>query len=108
SREYLASTLGPQDSSLGEGTFFSTFLFTHNTRVAFLCFAWGIVLGLPTLYLLIMNGMMLGAFLALFFSKGLGVEVVAWIGPHGVPEIGAIILCGGAGMAIGHSLLNPG
>jgi uncharacterized membrane protein SpoIIM required for sporulation len=108
SRDYLASTLGPQETSLGEGSVFSTFLFTHNTKVAFFCFAWGILLGIPTLYLLIMNGLMLGAFLALFFNKGLGVEVVSWLGPHGVPEIGAIILCGGAGLAIGHSVLNPG
>ncbi|MCB9934003.1 MAG: stage II sporulation protein M [Planctomycetes bacterium] len=108
SREYLAEGLGPQDSALDEGMFFSGYLFTHNTQVAFLCFAWGFLIGLPTIYLLAKNGLMLGAFLGLFFSKGLGVEAVAWLGPHGVPEIGAIILCGGAGMAIGHRLLNPG
>lgn len=108
SREFLAEGLGPQDTPLDVDLLFSGFLFTHNTQVAFLCFAWGFVLGLPTIYLLVKNGLMLGAFLGLFFSKGLGVEAVAWLGPHGVPEIGAIILCGGAGMAIGHRLLNPG
>ncbi|MCA8937117.1 MAG: stage II sporulation protein M [Planctomycetes bacterium] len=108
SREYLAQGLGPQETSGGMDVMFSTFLFTHNTQVAFLCFAWGFLLGLPTIYLLVKNGLMLGAFLGLFFSKGLGIEAVAWLAPHGVPEIGAIILCGGAGMAIGHRLLNPG
>jgi uncharacterized membrane protein SpoIIM required for sporulation len=108
SREALAHTLGPQQTSAGTDVLMWSFLFTHNTQIAFMCFAWGILLGVPTIYLLITNGLMLGAFLALFFSKGLGVEAVAWMGPHGVPEIGAIILCGGAGMAIGHRVLNPG
>jgi uncharacterized membrane protein SpoIIM required for sporulation len=108
SRDYLAKTLGPQETTADKDLAFSSMLFTHNTQVAFMCFAWGFLLGLPTMYLLIKTGLMLGSFLGLFFSKGLGPESIAWMFPHGVPEIGAIILCGGAGMAIGHRLLNPG
>lgn len=108
SREFLAQTLGPQDTDAGTDVVFSSMLFTNNTRVAFLCFAWGALLGVPTIYLLIKNGLMLGAFLAVFFRAGLEVETIAWLGPHGVPELGAIVLAGGAGMAIGHTLLNPG
>ena len=108
SREYLAEGLGPQDTSGDMDTFFASMLFTNNTRVAFMCFAWGFLAGLPTIYLLVKNSLMLGAFMGLYFSKGLGVEVMAWLWPHGVPEFGAIILCGGAGMAIGHRLINPG
>lgn len=108
SRETLASTLGAQETTPDVDALFSTFLFTHNTKVAFMCFAWGICLGLPTIYLLIRTGLMLGAFTALFVMNGLTVEFGAWILPHGVPEIGAIILAGGAGMAMGRRLLNPG
>lgn len=108
SREFLASTLQPQPTNALEDFAFSQMLFTHNTKVAFLCFAWGFVLGIPTMYLLIKNGLMLGAFVALFVRADLSVEVMAWLLPHGIPEIGAIILCGGAGMALGHRLLNPG
>lgn len=108
SREFLAETLGPQEGTLDSETLFSTMLFTNNTRVAFLAFAWGFLAGLPTIYLLVKNALMLGAFMGLYFSKGLGVEVIAWLWPHGVPEVGAIILCGGAGLAIGHRLVNPG
>jgi uncharacterized membrane protein SpoIIM required for sporulation len=108
STEFLASGLGGRESSMDEDTGFSGMLFTHNTRVAFMCFAWGIVLGLPTIYLLIKNGLMLGSFVALYVQRGLGVELGAWLLPHGVPEIGAIILCGGAGLALGHRVLNPG
>src|SRR5690606_30742091 len=108
STEYLASGLGGQDSSADEDAFFTSFLFTHNTRVAFMCFAWGLLLGLPTIYLLIKNGLMLGSFVALYVGRGLGVELGAWLLPHGLPEFGAILLCGGAGLALGHRVLNPG
>lgn len=108
SRAALEATLGPQETTGDHDAFFATFLFTNNARVAFLCFAWGICLGLPTIYLLITNGLMLGAFTALFVMKDLSVPYFAWILPHGVPELGAIVLAGGAGMALGHRLLNPG
>jgi len=108
SAESLASTLGAQDTSADMDVFFSQFLFTHNTRVSFLCFSLGVLLGLPTIYLLIKNGVMLGAFTALFVSKGLTIPYFAWILPHAVPEFGAIILCGGVGLMIGHRVINPG
>ena len=108
SREELASSLGAQETKISEEVFFSQMLFTHNTRVAFMVFAFGFLLGLPTIYILIRTGLMLGAFTAVFVQAGLTVEFLAWILPHGVPEIGAIILCGGAGLALGHRILNPG
>src|SRR5690606_15446047 len=40
SREYLAQGLGPQETTISTDVLFSTFLFTHNTKVAFMCFAW--------------------------------------------------------------------
>ncbi|MEE9311829.1 MAG: stage II sporulation protein M [Planctomycetota bacterium] len=108
SREFLAKGLGHQPYSLGTEVSFSMQLFTHNTKIAFFCFAWGALFGLPTIYLLIVNGLMLGAMSAVYVSKGLGLEWFAWILPHGVPEFGAIFLAGGAGLALGHKVFNPG
>lgn len=88
--------------------FFSTFLFTHNSAVGILIYGLGFVFGLPTLLLLLHNGMMLGAMSALFHQRGLAVEWWSWILPHGVPELTAIVLCGAAGLAIGHRLVFPG
>lgn len=107
SHETLAESLNKQ-SDVEEGMAFSMFLWQHNTRVAFLTFAGAILLGLPTVYMLLITGMMLGAMHWVFVDKALGVEFMAWILPHGVPEIGAIMLCGGAALAIGHRTLNPG
>ena len=108
SREMLRASLEGQMDDLSRGTYFSSFLFTHNTQVAFLCFALGLLLGLPTLYMLAQNGLMLGAFIAVYVRADLTVEVLAWLLPHGVPEFGAIFLCAGSGLLLAHRLLNPG
>lgn len=87
---------------------FATFLFTHNSKVGMLCFALGFAAGVPVVFLLFETGLMLGAMAALYDSRGLGAEFWAWILPHGVTEIGALCLCGAAGMVIGTSIVFPG
>lgn len=92
----------------GELSVFASFLFTHNSNVGMLCFALGFAAGVPVVFLLIYTGMELGAMTALYDSRGLGAELWAWILPHGVTEIGALCLCGAAGMVLGTSLVFPG
>ncbi|HEY0650739.1 stage II sporulation protein M [Phenylobacterium sp.] len=87
---------------------FATFLFTHNAQVALFSFALGFALCLPTAALMVMNGGMLGAFLALFASRGLGVEAGGWLMIHGTTELFAIILAGAAGFSIGWAVTFPG
>lgn len=87
---------------------FATFLFTHNAQVAIFAFALGIAFGLPTLILLAYNGCVLGAFVALFVSRGLGVEVGGWLMIHGVTELFAVVLAGAAGLKVGWAAIQPG
>jgi uncharacterized membrane protein SpoIIM required for sporulation len=87
---------------------FATFLFTHNAKVGMMCFALGFAAGVPVIFLLLETGLMLGAMAALYASRGLGPEFWAWILPHGVTEIGALCLCGAAGMVLGMSVVFPG
>jgi uncharacterized membrane protein SpoIIM required for sporulation len=87
---------------------FAASLFSNNARVGILAFATGFVAGLPTLLLLFYNGLVLGAFAALFHARGLGVELWAWLLPHGVTELLAVVLCGAAGFRLGHGLVFPG
>lgn len=54
------------------------------------------------------NGAMLGAFLALFASRGLGIELGGWLLIHGVTELFAVILAGAAGLRIGWAAAFPG
>lgn len=97
----------------GEGwadalTLFASFLFTHNARIGILCFALGFAAGAPVPYLLFANGLTLGAMAALYQTRGLGFEFWAWVLPHGVTELLAIVLCGAAGLALGACLIFPG
>jgi uncharacterized membrane protein SpoIIM required for sporulation len=87
---------------------FASFLFTHNAKVGMLCFALGFVAGVPVVFLLFSTGLMLGAMVALYESHGLGAEFWAWVLPHGVTEIGALCLCGAAGMVLGAAIVFPG
>jgi uncharacterized membrane protein SpoIIM required for sporulation len=87
---------------------FATFLFTHNAQVALMCFALGFAFGVPTAVLIAMNGAMLGAFLVLYFSHGIGWELVGWLSIHGVTEMFALILAGAAGFRIGWATAFPG
>lgn len=87
---------------------FASFLFTHNARIGLLAFALGFAAGVPSALLVFTNGLMLGAFLALYAQRGLLVPLLGWLLPHGVPELSAIVLCGGAGIHIGRAVLAPG
>lgn len=87
---------------------FATYLFTHNSQISILAFALGFALGIPTFFLIAQNGIMLGAFYAVFVSKGLGYGLTGWLMIHGTTELSAIILAGAAGLHIGRAVAFPG
>lgn len=87
---------------------FANSLFRHNAVVGILCFGLGFALGVPTLLLLIYNGLILGAFLALHAARGLTVDFIGWLSVHGVTEILAILLCAAAGLVVAEKILFPG
>jgi uncharacterized membrane protein SpoIIM required for sporulation len=58
--------------------------------------------------LMVANFAMLGAFLELYFSRGLGLQEVGWLGIHGTTELFAILLSGAAGFSIGWAVAFPG
>jgi uncharacterized membrane protein SpoIIM required for sporulation len=104
----LRATLFGKRGDASELSTFATYLFTHNASVALFAFALGFALCLPTALLLTATGCMLGAFVALFVTHGLGVEAGGWMMIHGVTEISAIILAGAAGFRIGTATAFPG
>lgn len=80
----------------------------NNIKVAFRAFAFGIFFGIGTLWVLFYNGVMVGAFEYMFFSKGLGWQSIMVIWIHGTMEITSIIISGCAGVVMGAGLLFPG
>ena len=87
---------------------FASFLFSNNAKIGMLCFALGFALGVPVVLLLVYNGLTIGAFLALYDSRGLLAEVGAWLLIHGVTELLAVVVCGGAGLVLAESIAFPG
>ena len=87
---------------------FANALFRHNATIGIMIFGLGIAGGVPTLLLLGYQGLILGAFLALHYNRGLLVDFIGWISIHGVTEIGSLILCGAGGLVIAEKVLFPG
>jgi uncharacterized membrane protein SpoIIM required for sporulation len=109
SPEQLVSHLrhGRDDSS-GIKFLFSSFLFQHNLTVALIALATGVLAAVPTVFLMIFNGMLLGVFAAIHHQAGITTEMWAWLLPHGITELGAIALCGGVGLMLGRAVVSPG
>ncbi|HNV69234.1 MAG TPA: stage II sporulation protein M [Candidatus Ozemobacteraceae bacterium] len=80
----------------------------HNMEVGFLAFATGLGFGIGTVYLLILNGMMIGGLAAIYHQAGLAKEFWALILPHGAVELPCIFIAGAGGLMLGYALLNPG
>jgi len=105
---FLRHTLYDDGGKQAPLALLATYLFSHNAQIAIMAFALGFAFCLPTAFLLAQNGLMLGAFFALFVSHGLGFELGGWIFIHGVTELFAIILGGAAGFRVGWRVAFPG
>ncbi len=103
----LRGALYDQSSMSAALATFAASLFTHNAKIGILAFALGVTI-IPTALLLFMNGLILGAFAALYDSRGLSWDLWGWLLPHGVTELFAVVLCGAAGLVVGQSWVFPG
>ena len=105
--EFLRSTLYDDGGRKGLSVL-ATFLFTHNAQIAVFAFALGFAFCVPTAFLIVTNGAMAGAFLALFSQHGLGFQLGGWMFIHGVTELFAVTLAGAAGFKLGWTVAFPG
>jgi uncharacterized membrane protein SpoIIM required for sporulation len=87
---------------------FAATVFTHNIVVAALCFAAGILFCVLTAYLLISNGANVGQAAGLFTAAGQSSKFYGLILPHGLLELTAVIIAGGAGLRMGWAVIDPG
>jgi len=100
----------------------SSGIMTNNMTVAFIAFAFGVVPCLGTLLwllkgsiflpdtvtLLFFNGMMLGVVGTACWLNGMSLQLWSFVAPHGVLELPAIFIAGGAGLKLAKGLLLPG
>ena len=107
-QEYVDEKFADYYSDKPSIVFFSQ-VTTNNILVSFNAFALGAVSGgLGAGFLLLINGAPLGVVSAWMISEGDVMMFLGYIIPHGALELSAIVIAGGAGMAVGWSAVAPG
>lgn len=95
------------DTPAGNRNLFASFVMTNNIRVAFLAFAGGIMFMVGTVFILVYNGVLIGAVAGLCHVNGVALALWSFVSPHGYIELTTIFIAGGAGMKLGYSLIAP-
>ncbi len=91
---------GPLGSSAG--------ITANNLFVALRTAIFGVIASIGTVFIMLYNGIMVGAFQYFFVEQGVFWESFLAIWIHGTLEISAIIIAGAAGLVAGAGLLFPG
>lgn len=92
----------------GQDAVMAGFYVNNNVGIALRCFALGILGGIGSAFYLVQNGLSIGLILGYVASQGAGDNIVTFVVGHGSLELGAIVLAGGAGLAMGWSIVAPG
>src|SRR5262249_55660579 len=79
-----------------------------NISVAFAAFAFGITAGIGTVWMMLLNGLMMGVVGVACWREGMSLPLWSFVAAHGVIELPAIFIAGGAGLGIARGLLFPG
>ncbi len=83
-------------------------ILANNIVVSLFAYCLGFLFGLGTLYILGLNGLMLGAVFAFTGEHGLAGDLFRFIVAHGCVELSVMCLSGAAGAAVGEALIRPG
>jgi len=87
---------------------FSTQVLVNNIQVSFMAYALGIFAGIGTVIVLIGNGLGVGQAGGLFHAAGEAPRFWGLILPHGLLELTAVCVAGGAGLQLGWAVVSPG
>jgi uncharacterized membrane protein SpoIIM required for sporulation len=84
------------------------FIMTHNIYVVMLAFGFGVVFGLPVIWVMILNGISLGGIFGLTQAYGLSGGLFEFVIGHGVLELSIVMAIGAGGLMMGWALVSPG
>jgi uncharacterized membrane protein SpoIIM required for sporulation len=79
----------------------------NNIQVTFYAFAGGVIFGIGTAMALLFNGLHIGVVMGLCVKYKFWA-ILQFVSGHGVIELSAIFIAGGAGLLLGKALLMPG
>jgi uncharacterized membrane protein SpoIIM required for sporulation len=83
-------------------------IMVNNIYVVLLAFGFGIVFGLPVVYVLVTNGISLGGLFGLTQAYGLSGGLFEFVIAHGVLELSIVVAIGAGGLLMGWALISPG
>jgi uncharacterized membrane protein SpoIIM required for sporulation len=83
-------------------------IMTNNIFVVFLAFGFGVIFGLPVIWVMITNGISLGGLFGLTQAYGLSGGLFEFVIAHGVLELSIVVAIGGGGLMMGWALVSPG
>jgi uncharacterized membrane protein SpoIIM required for sporulation len=86
----------------------SSAILTNNISVALSTFALGITAGIGTVWMMLLNGLMMGVVGVACWHEGMSLALWSFVAAHGVLELPAIFIAGGAGLGVAKGLLFPG
>ena len=86
----------------------SSAIMTNNLTVSFTTFALGMTAGVGTVFMLAFNGLLLGVVSGACWQAGMLGQLTSFVAPHGVIELPAIFIAGGAGLLLAKGMLFPG
>lgn len=83
-------------------------IMVNNIYVSMLAFAFGVVFGLPVIYVLVNNGISLGGLFGLTQAYGVSGGLFEFVVAHGVLELSIVVAQGAGGLMMGWALISPG
>jgi uncharacterized membrane protein SpoIIM required for sporulation len=86
----------------------SSAIMTNNIAVSLAACATGMLAGVGPVYMMLFNGLLIGVIGSACFRTGMSVALWSFVTPHGVLELPAIFIAGGAGLLLGKGILFPG
>jgi uncharacterized membrane protein SpoIIM required for sporulation len=93
----------------GESIAMTSFYASNNPRVGVVTAAVGVAtFGVLTSYIVWQNGLLLGSLSYEMNSVGKLGFLLSSVGPHGVPEIGGILVTSAAGLVLARAAIAPG
>src|SRR5207249_2753543 len=103
-----AQGIGYAQSSGEDLPLIASAIISNNIKIGFWAFVGGLAGGVLTAFVLVTNGLSLGAGFGLFVNYHAGGYLATFVAGHGVLELTAIFIAGGAGFRVAGALLVPG
>jgi uncharacterized membrane protein SpoIIM required for sporulation len=100
--------IGYAQTESGERPVIAAAIISNNIWVCVMAFAGGMLAGVLTVVALVNNGFSIGTGFGVFANYHAAGYLGTFVAGHGVLELTAIFISGGAGLRLAHALIAPG